>query len=248
MGTDVTSNCGRELRVLVAVFAFNEGPKLDRTLARFPRERDYDLLVMDDGSTDGGGRRAELAGFPVLRNQSNEGIGSAMRRVIHHARAAGYNVVVMFAGNDKDRPGDIGRLLAPIRQGRCKLVQGSRYQPGGRWGRMPVYRLLATRYLHPLLFTLAARRRITDSTNGFRAIDLSLFDDRRINLDQSWLGKYELEPYVLYKAIRLGYGVCEVPVTKIYPPRKLGYTKMKPITGWWSIMRPVFLLGLGLRH
>jgi dolichol-phosphate mannosyltransferase len=41
--------------------------------------------------------------------------------------------------------------------------------------------------------------------------------------------------------------VCEVPVTKIYPPRHLGYTKMKPITGWWSILRPVFLLGLGLR-
>ena len=69
----------------------------------------------------------------------------------------------------------------------------------------------------------------------------------RIDLDQEWLDKYELEPYVFYKAIRLGYKVKEVPVTKIYPPKALGYTKMKPITGWWSIMRPVFLLALGLR-
>jgi dolichol-phosphate mannosyltransferase len=38
-----------------------------------------------------------------------------------------------------------------------------------------------------------------------------------------------------------------VPVTKIYPPKELGYTKMKPITGWWSILRPLVFLGLGIK-
>jgi len=38
-----------------------------------------------------------------------------------------------------------------------------------------------------------------------------------------------------------------VPVTKIYPPKAIGYTKMRPITGWWSMLRPLVLLGLGLR-
>jgi dolichol-phosphate mannosyltransferase len=37
-------------------------------------------------------------------------------------------------------------------------------------------------------------------------------------------------------------------VTKIYPPKELGYTKMKPATGWWSILRPIFLLGLGIKR
>jgi dolichol-phosphate mannosyltransferase len=36
-------------------------------------------------------------------------------------------------------------------------------------------------------------------------------------------------------------------VTKIYPMKQLGYTKMKPITGWWSILRPILLLGFGLK-
>ena len=76
---------------------------------------------------------------------------------------------------------------------------------------------------------------------------LSLFADPRIDIDQEWLDRYELEPYVFFKAIRLGYRVTEVPVTKIYPDKWLGYTKMKPITGWWSILRPVLLLGLGIR-
>jgi len=113
---------------------------------------------------------------------------------------------------------------------------------------MPVYRRPATGVIHPWLFSLAARRRITDSTNGFRAMRLSLFDDLRIGLDQAWLDRYELEPYVFCKAIRLGHKVKEVAVTKIYPPKTEGYTKMKPIIGWWSILRPVLYLALGIKR
>jgi dolichol-phosphate mannosyltransferase len=39
----------------------------------------------------------------------------------------------------------------------------------------------------------------------------------------------------------------EVAVTKIYPPHTLGYTKMRPGIDWWSIIRPVVYLGLGLK-
>jgi dolichol-phosphate mannosyltransferase len=101
--------------------------------------------------------------------------------------------------------------------------------------------------VHPWLFSLVTRTRITDSTNGFRAFRLSIFDDPRINLNQPWLDRYELEPYVFFKVLTLGYKVKEVAVTKIYPEHRLGYTKMKPITGWWSILRPILLLGLRLR-
>jgi dolichol-phosphate mannosyltransferase len=111
---------------------------------------------------------------------------------------------------------------------------------------MPFYRKLATRF-HPLLFSLVARRRVTESTNGFRAIHRRVLSDPGLDLDQEWLDQYELEPYLYIRTIRLGYRTAEVPVTKIYPPRHLGQTKMKPITGWWSILRPLFYLGLGLR-
>ena len=76
---------------------------------------------------------------------------------------------------------------------------------------------------------------------------LAIFQDKRINLEQSWLDQYELEPYILFKVITLGYKYTESPVVKIYPPRKLGYTKMKPIVGWWSILKPLFYLGLGIK-
>jgi len=43
-------------------------------------------------------------------------------------------------------------------------------------------------------------------------------------------GRYELEPYLLLKTIRLGYRHGEVPVTKIYPKHELGYTKMRRLS------------------
>jgi dolichol-phosphate mannosyltransferase len=74
-----------------------------------------------------------------------------------------------------------------------------------------------------------------------------VLEDSRIDLDQPWLDEYELEPYLYIKTIRLGYETAEVPVTKVYPPKKLGQTKMKPITGWWSMLRPLVYLGLGIK-
>ena len=59
--------------------------------------------------------------------------------------------------------------------------------------------------------------------------------------------EYELEIYLFYKLIKLGYKVKEAPVTKIYPPKELGYTKMKPIIGWWNMLKPIFFLGLGIK-
>src|SRR4029078_6746861 len=55
-----------------------------------------------------------------------------------------------------------------------------------------------------------------------------------------------MEPYLLYQAITLGYRFKEEAVTKIYPPKAVGYTKMTPVAGWWSILRPLVLLPLGL--
>jgi dolichol-phosphate mannosyltransferase len=236
----------RSDRVLLAVFCFNEGPKLHTTLGRIPADLPVDVLVVDDGSTDGStdqvdSRKAGVLKLPPI------GLGAAIREAIRYARREGYHVLCIMAANDKDRPDEVPRLLAPIQRDGFYLSFGSRYLPGGVHGNMPLYRTLATRYLHPGLFSLFVGARLTDTSNGFRAIHLSLFDDPAFKLDQSWLDEYEIERYIQFKAIRLGYRYIEVPVTKIYPSKELGQTKMKPITGWWSMVKPILVLGLRLR-
>jgi len=235
------------LRVLASSIAFNESQKILRVIDRVNPDDVTQFMVFDDGSTDGTAEAIRSRGFRVERHELQRGVGASIRDVIRIAQREKFDVVVIMAGNDKDRPQEIPKLLEPIESGRADFVQGSRYLPGGDFGNMPFYRRLATQVVHPLLFSVVTFRRITDSTNGFRAFRVSLFDDLRIDLDDPWLDKYELEPYIFFKAITLGYKVVEVPVTKIYPPHEQGYTKMKPITGWWSILRPLVLLGLHLK-
>jgi dolichol-phosphate mannosyltransferase len=234
------------MRVLAATFAYNEGEKIQRTLARHPENRSYDLLVVDDGSTDGA-LDAVRPDVIVLRNPMNRGIGASMKQVFEYVLDRGYDVVVIQAGNDKDNPLEIPALLAPLAADTADFVQGSRYLHGGAFGNMPRYRVLGTRLVHPLVFSIAARKRVTDSTNGFRALRTSILRDPRVDWRQPWLDRYELEPYLMMKAIRLGYRHIEVPVTKIYPRHELGYTKMRPFVDWWSILRPIVYLGLGVK-
>ena len=73
-----------------------------------------------------------------------------------------------------------------------------------------------------------------------------LLDDPRIRLDQPWLDRYELEPYLLFQAVRSGYRVREVPVTVRYHAR--GTTKMRLMRDGWRILRPIVYLRLGLKR
>lgn len=233
-------------KILVAIFAYNEGEKIKSAIARHSKRRNYDLLVSDDGSTDGS-VPSNSNRFIVLRNPKNLGIGAAMKKVFAFAVHKKYDILVIQAGNNKDNPNEIPRLLVPILSNKADFVQGSRFLPGGHYGNTPIYRVLLTKYIHPILLSVAAGKRLSESTNGFRAFRTKILLDKRINWHQKWLDKYELEVYLLFKVIKLGYRHQEVPVTKIYPHKKLGYTKMKPITGWWSILRPIFYLWWGIK-
>ncbi len=234
-------------KYLIGTCVYNEGDKIRRVIRKFCDYADYDVVVVDDASTDGAlDHLPPESPVTVLRNEERKGAGFGVRKIFTYGREKNYTAVFFVSGNDKDDPADIVKVKTAIEQG-FDLVQGSRYLPGGGYGQMPFYRRIATQFVHPFFFSLFSGQRITDSTNGFRAVRLSMLDDARIDLNQEWLNEYELEPYLFFKAIRLGYKVTEVPVTKIYPPKIEGYTKMKPFSGWWSILRPLFYLGLGLR-
>ena len=234
-------------KIICIAPCYNELHKIDKVVSRVQAAAIADeILVVDDGSTDGSPEDAKALGASIISLGSTQGVGVALRTGIEYGIAHGFDIIVIIAGSNKDEPQEIVSLVAPLVREGYDFVQGSRFKKGGYYGEMPLYRKVATK-IHPLLFSLVAGKWVSESTNGFRAFKTVLFQDKRINIWQEWLNEYELEPYLYYKVIKLGYKTTEVPVTKIYPPRNLSYTKMQPITGWWSILRPLFLLGFGIR-
>jgi dolichol-phosphate mannosyltransferase len=233
---------------VLAMFAFwNEGQKIGQIVPRLRTGLVDEFVAVNDGSTDDGPALLRAAGLRVL-DQPHRGAGAAIKTAVRYALDNGYDILVLMAGNNKDDPEEIPRLLKPIVQDGYDYVQGSRFLPGGSSPHLPPFRWLSIKTLS-LLFRLYTWRRCTDLTNGFRAYRVSLLrDDPRINIWQDWLDEYEYEYYVHWKAYTCGYRCTEVPVTKSYPAQKgVKYSKIRPFSGWWSMLRPFVLLALRLK-
>ncbi len=204
------------------------------------------ILVVDDGSTDNTAKEAKKAGAIVLSHTVNQGAGAGHRTGFFYARDHNFDITILFAGDDQDDAGDIRPLVSKLMDGKYDYVHGSRWLPTSRRINHPPTRSILTR-LYSVVFAIVSGYPATDATNGVRAFKTSLLRDSRIKLAQSWLNHYELEPYLFYKVVTLGYLVTEIAVTKKYHKKMHRNTKMVPFKSWWSILRPLIFLPLGLR-
>lgn len=233
-------------RIAVVMPCLNEEGKIGNGVKKVPRDIVDELIVVDDGSSDGTADEARAAGARVISHPNNRGVGAAIRTGFKDALENGYDIIALMAGDDQDVPAEITRLLDRIIDEGYDYVHGSRWRSGGKRINHPVYRLIFTK-IYSWIFSMFFLFHATDGTNGFRAFRANILRDPKINLDQEWLDKYELEPYLFVSVVRGAYKVGEAPVTKIYHEKTVGYTKMIPFKSWWSILRPLVLLRLGIK-
>jgi len=234
-------------RILVEVNVYNEGLKIRQTLSKFPPDAPYDVVVVDDGSTDDSPEYIKEFKYPVIRHEVNLGVGKAIKDAIEYGQKNDYEILVVMAGNGKMQPCDIPKLLEPILTEDYDYVQGSRYLTEGRKDNLPLFRDIMIR-IFTWLVSITTRFKGTDVTCGFRAYKLRIFDDPRVNIRQHWLDRYEVEYYIHYKVLTLKYRVREVPVGMIYPKEKRNYSKIKPFSGWWSMVKPWIFLPLKIKE
>jgi glycosyltransferase involved in cell wall biosynthesis len=156
------------LRKLAIVPAFNEAASVASVVADVHAlEAGFDVLVVDDGSTDGTPEVARAAGARVATLPYNLGIGAAVQTGFKYAVRHGYDLAVQVDGDVQHDAGELPKLLGPILDAEADLVVGTRFA-GERHYRSSVPRRLGIALFAGLVSVLV-RQRLTDTTSGFRA-------------------------------------------------------------------------------
>ena len=205
------------MRVSVVIPTYNEAGSIARVLGEIPAALVSEVLVVDAGSTDGTREIAAANGARIVV-EPRRGYGRACLAGL--AAADTPDVVVFLDGDYSDRPGEMGRLVEPIREGRADVVLGSRIAGGLVRGAMPWHAVLGNR-LAATLIRLLYGVSLTD-LGPFRAARYDVL--RAIDLCEMTYG-WAVE--LLTRGAMRGARVMEVPVS--YHPR-IGTSK---ISGTW---------------
>jgi glycosyltransferase involved in cell wall biosynthesis len=153
---------------LAIVPAYNEEESVGQVVSSIHRHApDFDVLVVDDGSTDATAERAAAAGATVIRHPFNAGIGAAVQSGYRHALRNGHVVAVQVDGDGQHDPAYIGRLAAELNpEGDGEIVWGSRFLEGAGY-RVPRGRRIGIAIFARLLSWITGSK-VTDPTSGFR--------------------------------------------------------------------------------
>lgn len=195
---------------LAVVPAYNESATVARVVSglrqRAPR---FDLLVVDDGSTDNTDTLARCEGARVLRLPFNLGIGGAVQTGFVYARENGYEFLAQVDGDGQHSAAELDQLVAAMREQDVDMVCGSRFLSDDHKYPAPISRRTGI-HIFAFLLSRIVDTRISDPTSGFR-----LYNRRAIELfARDYPHDYpEVEAVLMLHHHQLR--MCEVPV-KMY--------------------------------
>jgi uncharacterized protein (TIRG00374 family) len=196
---------------------------LSPALASSPLIRDYEIIIVNDNSTDSTGRLIDSLAqndhhIRLVRRTSSPGFGNAVKSGMEEAKG---DIIIPFMGDLSDNPEDIPRLVERIGEG-YDVAYGSRFVEGGSLNNYPQAKLIANRIFNNLV-RLSFGMPNRDITNAFKAYRKEVLDTIGIeNLESSG---FDLTVEIPIKAHILGFRSSEVPVS--WYDRTAGEAKLK---------------------
>ncbi len=228
------------MKVLCIIPVFNEEHRLKNLLNQLNKFKyeEYNLkyLFINNGSQDSSKKIIHDSQFAYLNFKKNMGIGYALMLGYIFAIKYNYNIVIHLAGNGKMNPAEIIKFLDAIIHEKYDFVNGSRFLEGSSKKNNPIYRIIMIRFFSFFL-NIFLKNNITDATCGFRAFKVNLLSNFKKTYFKKELFTYGYEYFSFGKIIsNKKVKFKEIAVGMNYPSKK-NYTKIKPFTDWYIILK-----------
>jgi glycosyltransferase involved in cell wall biosynthesis len=202
------------MKVSVIIPAYNEADSIGNLIQSIKdRHPDYEIIVINDGSTDGTAETAEKSGATIVNHPYNMGNGAAVKSGIRHARG---ETLVFMDGDGQHDPDEIERLLKYLPE--YDMVVGAR-KTGGQasLGRM------TGNMIFNLLASYVAKFKVDDLTSGFRAVKAEIAQNLLYLLPNT----YSYPTTLTLSVLRSGRTLKYVPIK--VERRNTGKSNIKPL-------------------
>jgi len=213
---------GTGLRLLVVIPALDEqdtvGDVVRGVPAEIPGIASVEIVVVDDGSSDETGARAQTAGARVIAHPVRRGVGAAFHTGMAAALESGADVIVSIDADGQFDPADIPALVEPVCSGRADFASASRFADPALTPEMPVAKLWGNRVMSRLIGGLAGER-FYDVSCGMRCYS------RRAALQLHLLGRFTYTQEVFLNLSFKDLRIVEVPV-RVRGEREFGESRV----------------------
>lgn len=219
------------LTVSIIIPAYNEEKNVESVISGIIAVMEqlnlpYEIILVDDGSTDKTGLIASLFKVTVLTNKRNLGKGYSLKKALRYAHG---DIIVTIDSDGEHKPKEIAPLLEAVLNG-IDVAVGSRF--------MSNHAAVTTKlnqignHLFNLVILSLTGKRVTDSQTGFRVIKREVLDKLDLQSDG-----YEIETEITIKSLRNGFTLRELPIT--VERRKFGASKLNLISDGKRIIKTI---------